>query len=79
MDLSWRREFTGGTSGAALKSPKNRDDSLTENGEHWDAWGRKRHVDSAGCFMEKAQSTRPTWDVVSQDTVMNETTETKPG
>lgn len=33
---------------------------VAEHGENRDAWGRKRHVDSAGCFMEKAQSTRPT-------------------
>ena len=77
MDLSWGRKLTGGPSATVLKSPKTRDDSLIEHGEHWNAWGGKRHVDSAGCFVEKAQSTRPTWDVVSQETV--KTTEKKPG
>jgi hypothetical protein len=40
------------------------DDSLGEHGENWDtwspSWSRKRHIDGAGCFIEKAQSTRLT-------------------
>ncbi len=78
MDLSRGRKLTGRTSAIVLKSPEDRDDSQIEHGENGNAWSRKRDVDSAGCFMEKPQSTRPTWDVVSQDTVVN-VRETKPG
>ena len=67
MDLSRGRELTGGGRSATVdKNPETRDDSLREHGENRNAWRRKRHVDSAGCFVEKAQSTRPTWDVVSK-------------
>jgi len=33
---------------------------IGKHGENWDTWSRQRHVDGAGCFIEKAQSTRPT-------------------
>lgn len=44
-----------------------RNDSLGEHGEHWDTWSWKRHVDGAGCFIEKAQRTRLTFVGVSDD------------
>jgi hypothetical protein len=45
----------------------DRNDSLGEHGEDWNTWSRKRHVDGAGCFIEKAQSTRLTSVRVSDD------------
>lgn len=38
-----------------------RDDSLSEDGKDWNTGSWKGHVDGAGCFVEKAQSTRLTW------------------
>lgn len=67
MDLGRGRELTGPDVTVSAHGTDDRDDSLGEHGKDWDTWGWQRHVDGAGCFIEKAQSTRPTSVKVSDD------------
>lgn len=61
------RELTGSAVTVSAHGTEHRNDSLGKHGEYWDTWGWQRHVDGAGCFIEKAQSTRPTSVKVSDD------------
>ncbi len=61
------RELTGSAVTVSAHGTEHRNDSLGKHGEYWDTWGWQRHVDGAGCFIEKAQSTRLTSVRVSDD------------
>lgn len=67
MNLGKGRELTGPHVTISVHGADDRNDSLGEDGEDWDARRWQRHVDGAGCFIEKAQSTRPTLVKVSDD------------
>jgi hypothetical protein len=67
MNLGKGRELTGPDVTVIVHGADDRNDSLGEDSENWDTWGWQRHVDGAGCFIEKSQSTRPTSVKVSDD------------
>jgi hypothetical protein len=67
MNLGRGRELTGPDVTVSAHGTDNRNDSLSEHGKDWDTGGWQRHVDGAGCFIEKSQSTRPTSMNISDD------------
>jgi hypothetical protein len=67
MNLGRRRELTGPGVTVSAHRTDDQNDSLSEHGKDWDTWCWQRHVDGAGCFIEKSQSTRPTSMKVSDD------------
>ena len=67
MDLGRGWELTGPDVTVSAHGTDDRNDSLGEHGKDWYTWGWQRHVDGAGGFIEKAQSTRPTLVKVSDD------------
>jgi hypothetical protein len=67
MNLGRGRELTGPDVTVRAHGTDDRNDSLGEHGKDWHTWRWQRHVDGAGCFIEKAQSTRPTSVKVSDD------------